>query len=98
MRAYRIKSRVRFTIFVTVIIMLLFSLFSFVFNQNNAVGMDLKDQYDEIQAMSGDTLWTIAADYSDNNDDIRKMVNRIYDYNNMTDSDIKEGQYIKIPL
>ncbi len=45
----------------------------------------------------GDTLWNIAKKYGNDNDDIRKIIYQIKEFNGI-DSDINVGQVIYIPV
>ena len=58
--------------------------------------------YESEYASSGDTLWSIAERESKNNKyyqnkDIRYIVYDLKQVNNLSSSDLKEGQEIKIP-
>lgn len=44
----------------------------------------------------GDTLWTIAEEYKTDNKDIRQYIFELKQLNNMTNSNIYEGQELKI--
>ena len=44
----------------------------------------------------GDTLWTIAGEYKADNKDIRQYIYELKQLNNMTNSNIYEGQELKI--
>ena len=44
----------------------------------------------------GDTLWTIAGEYKADNKDIRQYIYELKQLNDMTNSNIYEGQALKI--
>ena len=44
----------------------------------------------------GDTLWTIAGEYKADNKDIRQYIYELKQLNDMTNSNIYEGQELKI--
>ncbi|MTI61168.1 MAG: LysM peptidoglycan-binding domain-containing protein [Firmicutes bacterium] len=45
----------------------------------------------------GDTLWSIARNYNDRNDDLRKIVNKIKKANSLESVILQPGQEIKVP-
>lgn len=92
---YRIKNRLRFTIFVAVTIIL------FTMTANFALGINTADsstvhEYIELEVSYGDTLWSIADKYMDD-DDIRESVYKLSKVNNIKASDLKAGMTIIIP-
>jgi LysM repeat protein len=52
----------------------------------------------EYRVKPGDTLWTIAKEYTDGKKDIRKYIYSIMKMNGMKNPDIMPGQAILIPL
>lgn len=46
----------------------------------------------------GDTLWVIAANYSDNRHDVREVIQIIYDLNPGLSATIHPGQRVTVPL
>lgn len=46
----------------------------------------------------GETLWSIAGEYTPNSKDVRETIYEIKKLNNMTDSNIYAGQTIKIKI
>ncbi|MDD4088946.1 MAG: LysM peptidoglycan-binding domain-containing protein [Tissierellia bacterium] len=54
-------------------------------------------QFDYVRVQHGDTLWSIASDYADN-EDIRQVVYEISELNNIHNNPIHIGDIIKIPL
>ena len=53
---------------------------------------------EKVTVNNGDTLWNLARRYYDSNTDLRKVIFDIKEINNMSTSDIRPGQQIKIPL
>ena len=45
----------------------------------------------------GDTLWSIAKEYGNDNQDVRKTIDEIKEMNHMQNSTLISGQSIKIP-
>jgi len=92
-----IKSRIRFILFLVVCILIsLTILFSFIY-PGKAEQSDAKDQYISIYVESGDTLWGLSRKYSPDSMDIRKYIEEVKKYNQLSSSDIKVGQIIRFP-
>jgi hypothetical protein len=54
--------------------------------------------YQTYRVAVGDTLWEIAADHMDPGDDVRKMVFRIREVNDLDEAVIFPGQELRIPI
>lgn len=54
-------------------------------------------QFDYIDVKEGDTLWSIASDYSDNKE-IREVIFEISQTNHIQNASIYPGDIIKVPL
>lgn len=59
--------------------------------------------YKTVYVTKGDTLWTIASEEQENNnyyedEDIRDIIYDIKNINNLSASDLKVGQELKIPV
>ncbi|NLJ57642.1 MAG: LysM peptidoglycan-binding domain-containing protein [Tissierellia bacterium] len=80
----------RFIFLTTLLIGFIFT--SFI----NAYSKDIS-QFDYITIQEGDTLWSIAANYSSNKD-IREVIYHISKVNNIHNSHIYPGDIIKVPL
>jgi LysM repeat protein len=51
-----------------------------------------------ITVHSGDTLWSIADEFRHESEDIRDVIDRIYDANGLTKAYIYPGQVLKVPV
>ena len=94
-KTLKVKSRVRFTAFVLIMLFAVTGLFNTMLGLNDALGLT-KQEYIEVNINSGDTLWTIAEQYMPSDMDIRKAVHIIKNVNEI-DSQIQPGQTILIP-
>lgn len=95
-KKYIIKSTLRFTMFITILCILIITTASAVLGLSNVRGM-AKQQYVQIQVKSGDTLWCLASEYMPNTD-IRKSINVISKINDTSASELYAGQVLKIPV
>lgn len=94
-KTLKVKSRVRFTAFVLIMLFAVTGLFNTMLGLNDALGLT-KQEYVEVSINSGDTLWTIAEQYMPSDMDIRKAVHIIKNVNEI-DSQLQPGQTILIP-
>ena len=97
MKKYKIKNRIRFITFVTVIMLVVSFAISGVFNTIKAHSTKEKE-YIEVLVESGDTLWNIAKTYGSDDCDIRELIYNICQINNMKASDLRAGQTILVPV
>lgn len=95
-KKYVIRSTLRFTMFITILCILVITTASAVLGLSNAKGMT-KQQYMRIQVKSGDTLWCLAGEYMPNTD-IRKSIHVISEINDTSASELYAGQVLKIPV
>lgn len=96
-KKYRIKSRLRFTIFIVVVLLITITAANTVFGFYNADGLS-KQEYIQIQVEPGDTLWSIADNYMPDDMDRRKSVHIISSANDINASDLYPGQILQIPV
>ena len=97
-KRYYIKSRVRFTIFIIIALLLSVTLVSTIFGLNNVEG-STKQQYVQVEVQPGDTLWQIADEYMPSDMDPRESVYQISKCNdNLSASELHPGQVLKIPV
>lgn len=94
-KTLKVKSRVRFTAFVLIMLFAVTGLFNTMLGLNDALGLT-KQEYIEVNINSGDTLWTIAEQYMPSDMDIRQAVHIIKNVNEI-DSQLQPGQTILIP-
>jgi len=95
-KRYRIKSKFRFTIFLTLVIVMIILTAGTVVGANEALSLT-KPVYTEVQIISGDTLWDLAKEYGPNDRDVRKVIHAICEINDISADDIQPGQSILIP-
>ena len=86
-----IKNKFKFIRSVTIIVFLLLTLFSTSIAKSNE-----EAEIISYTVCKGDTLWNIAQEYKAENKDIRQYIYEIEKLNNMTNSNIYEGQTLKI--
>lgn len=96
-KKYRIKSKARFLIFMTIVLTIFISGAGNLIGLNNALSME-KTKFKEIEIHSGDTLWNIAAENKLDNQDIRSVVYEICDLNQISANKIQPGETLLIPV
>lgn len=94
-KIYRIKSPVKLCIFLTVIMLLLFTLIASLWFKSKAMEPVVLM---ELEIATGDTLWSIAKRYLPPDRDIRDYILEIKAINNLEEANLIAGQYITIPL
>ena len=67
-------------------------------NFNNDSMAQLNFETERVIVKNGDTLWNLAKKYYGTKTDLRKVIYEIKEINNMSNSDIRPGQQIKIPI
>ncbi len=69
---------------------------------NNTTNNNLINQsyleFEKVIVKRGDSLWNIARRYYGSSTDLRKVIYEIKEINHMSNSDLRPGQQIKIPL
>ena len=95
-KKYRIKSRLRFTLFMTIAILMMISITGTLIGANNAESLT-KPVYTEILVQSGDTLWNLAREFGPDDQDVREVVYEICRINDISAASIYPGQTILIP-
>lgn len=93
---HRIKSKFRFCLFLTLIMVLLISVQGIINGSDQALSLT-KPIYTEITIISGDTLWDLAKEYGPADQDVRKIVHAICNINNISADKLQSGQKIMIP-
>lgn len=94
----KIVNKIKFIRAIIILVIILCAILIFAKNTYSKVDIQYKENY----IYAGDTLWTIAKQESkDNkyfkNKDIRDIVNELKNINNLKDSNLVEGEKIKIP-
>lgn len=91
-RRYILKNKRRFIGIVAILLLIISTLISTV----SAQGYKEID-YIAVKIQKGDTLWSIAEKYGGNSD-IRKYIFEIKKANNLLNSQIYEGDELKVPV
>ncbi|MDD3168594.1 MAG: LysM peptidoglycan-binding domain-containing protein [Eubacteriales bacterium] len=96
-KKYRIKSKFRFTLFLTIAMVALISITGTMIGANQAESLT-KPTYSEIIIQSGDTLWNLAQEFGPDDKDVRQIVYEICKLNDISADSIYPGQEILIPV
>ncbi len=83
----KIKNKFKFIRSTIILILIILGIFCISISQT-------KKEYIDYTVGKGETLWSIAADRTDG--DIRDYIYEIKNINNMTSSELQEGQAIKL--
>ena len=59
---------------------------------------EVQTSYLNIRIQSGDTIWGIASEYALPTEDIRKLVKKICDINDIKPGELYPGQIIQVPI
>lgn len=94
---FRITNRIRFTLFVAMAIILLTTVFNFALGLNTADSSTITE-YMPLEISSGDTLWSIAGTYMNDNSDIRRAVYDLCQINNISAEELYAGMTILVPI
>lgn len=97
MKKYRITSKFRFTMFLTVMVLCIFTIIGSVSGLSNVNSGSMKE-YNQIKVEPGDTLWNIAANYQPQDKDIREVVFDICEINGISASELTAGLKILVPV
>lgn len=93
---YRIKSNVRFTMFLTILFLITMFGAGTVFGINDVESMNYP-AYQEVQVEHGDTIWNLAKEHCPDYTDIRKLVYQICQINDIQADQLQAGQVLLIP-
>lgn len=96
-KKYRIISKFRFTTFLVVAILCIFTILGSL-TGINTVSSSSMTEYNLVKIESGDTLWDIASEYAPDNMDLRQVVYEICDLNEISADQLEAGQKIIIPV
>lgn len=97
MKKVRIVNKKRFTFSISFILVLAMTLSMFAFLSLQVEG-STEQQYISVHVQPGDTLWSIAGRYVDENMDIRELIYHIEHKNKLVSSAIYPGQELQIPI
>lgn len=95
-RKYRIKSKFRFTLFISLVLVMVLLTTGTVLglNRSNGIGTPA---YITVEIQSGDTLWELASQFGPDGTDPRKVVKEICRINGISADQLRPGQEILIP-
>ena len=96
-KRYRLKSRSRFMLFITVIMILFVSMTYTALGVNDASSLTMQE-YIGVYIEPGDTLWEIASEHMSEHMEIRKAVYVLCEVNNITADTLQPGQTIMVPV
>ena len=94
-KKYIVKSRIRFCISMTILLVILISAGGSVIGKNQAESLT-RPVYTEILVVNGDTLWDLAKTYGPQDQDVRKIVHAICRINDISPDRLQSGQKIMI--
>ena len=94
---YKVVSKPRFIISITLLILLSVFIVTGLFKVNASWAL-VDIQYIEETISKDDTLWDIAAEYTFDGEDVRKMIYIIKTANDLDCDVIYEGQVLRIPV
>ena len=97
MRRYRVSSKIRFSIFLAFIAVLILSTYMAFVGVTDAQG-DTVERYEIISVNDGDSLWTLAKNHVPKDMDIREYVYHVAKYNDVDPGDLNPGDKIKLPI
>ena len=96
MQRYRVKSKIRFTTFLTILIVFSIFITGSFFGFFDASSMDERT-YALVKVQNGDTLWDLAKQYGPQDEDCRQVIYQICKLNDLTPETLWPGQEILIP-
>ena len=97
MKKYKITSKIRFTVFMVIMILCLVTTVGTAIGNNTANSTSM-NQYNCVEVKSGDTLWNIASEYKPTNKDVRQVVYDICQTNDISADQLTTGQKILVPV
>lgn len=98
MKRYKIVNQQRFYLFVTFVLIMVFAFIFLFVNSKGAHSVVLHEEYKEVQVMEGDTLWDIAIRNMPDGYDVRYLVYKLREFNNLETAYIYPGDAIKVPI
>ena len=89
MKKRKITNKFKFIRTLTILLIILYALFS------NVIAKEERELVD-YTVCEGDTVWSIAKEHKQDNEDIREVVYEIQKINNLVNKTLSDGQVIKI--
>lgn len=96
-KTYRIANRFRFTLFVVCSIIIMTTALNFALGFNTADSLTMTE-YQSVDVVYGDTLWTIAQDYMPDDLDTREAVFQLCKLNGIKADQLYAGMTIQVPV
>ena len=97
MDRYQVKSKLRFTVFLIALFVIIVSSFSFIFISGISASNSVS-QYQCVEVQAGDTVWALAKKHRPKNMDIRKFIGEINELNDLSGKTIEAGDMILMPV
>jgi len=94
---YRVTSKFRFTLFISIITIIICMCLSVINGSANVSGSSMA-VYETVTVMPGDTLWDIAESCAGPDTDIRSLMHEIEELNDVSNGNIFVGQELVIPV
>lgn len=92
------NAEITLRLFLFIILILIITVFSFsLFSPENTSAVESM-RFIDFNIRSGDSLWSIAQQYADKSMDIDVYIRVIQSFNNLDNSNIQQGQIIRIPI
>lgn len=98
MKRYRVVNKQRFYLFVSFLLIIAFVIIFLFTNSKRVHSVLLHEDYKEVQILQGDTLWNIAINNMPEKYDIRFLVYKLKEFNDLDTAQIYPGDTIKIPI
>ncbi len=96
MNNVRIKSKFRFTMFISIMLILSITFINTILGLNETNGT-INKSYIQVEVSHGDTIWKIASEYANNSVDTREAVYYICKINNIKADELTAGMILNIP-
>ena len=96
-KKYRIKSGIRFSLFIAVSMLILVMISNTFLGLDNASSLT-QHEYMEIEIQTGDTLWDLAGEYMSGYNDVRRAVYTLKEINGIEAHELRAGRTLLIPV
>lgn len=98
MKRYKVINKQRFYLFITFLFIMIFAIVLLFTNSKKVHSEIFKEEYQEIKILQGDTLWSLALKNMPDKYDIRYLVYKLKEFNDLDTAYIYPGDTIKIPI